>query len=185
MTSATPAEIPVFSPRLDELMAAMLKGDAPNAGRFCGYCYTPLRKKDDVCAHCGRETGEWEPVAKLPPDFGALYKGMRRRESLIVNAFAFAGLMLAVALFTALIAVAVYPLDGSISMLIFATVVLLVGGRVFAGLLGGWLGDDIGYAYARRKLVEEWQAYDAARAALRVGFRPPAEPVGDPAPSTR
>jgi hypothetical protein len=156
-------DLPVFSPRLDELMAAMLKGDAPNAGRFCGYCYTPLRKRAEECEHCRRSLSEWEPVSKLPADFGALYKRMRRRESLIVNAFAFAGLALGVLLFGIVVAIAVYPLDGSIPMLIFSLVVLLVGGRVFAGLLGGWIGDDIGYNYARRKLAEEWRAYEAER----------------------
>lgn len=161
------ADLPVFSPRLDELMAAMLKGEAPNAGRFCGYCYTPLRKRADACEHCGRSVLEWAPVAKLPPEFGALYKRMRRRESLIVNAFAFAGLALGVLLFGIVVAIAVYPLDGSIPMLVFSLVVLLAGGRVFAGLLGGWIGDDIGYNYARRKLAVEWTAYDADRAHRR------------------
>ena len=86
------ADIPVFSTRLDEIMAAMMRGEAPNVGRFCGYCYTPVGKREDVCAHCGRTTAEYAPVAKLPLDFIALYRRMRKRESLIVNSFAFAGL---------------------------------------------------------------------------------------------
>ena len=48
-TLAQQSDIPVFSPRLDELMGAMIKGEAPNVGRFCGYCYTPLGKKRDEC----------------------------------------------------------------------------------------------------------------------------------------
>ena len=39
-------------------------------------------------------------------------------------------------------------------MLAFATGVLIVGGRVFAGLLGGWIGDQVGYDYAHRKLAD-------------------------------
>jgi hypothetical protein len=176
-------ELPIFSSRLDELMAAMLKGDAPNAGRFCGYCYSPLRRRDDRCGHCNAATTEWAPVTRLPVEFGALYKRMRRRESLIVNAFAFVGLALSTLMFILLVAVAVYPLDGSIPMLIFATAAWIIGGRVFAGLLGGWLGDDIGYAYARRKLAEEWAAYDAARRA--PGHAPAAQPRHEAAESPR
>ena len=93
---AQESEIPVFSPRLDELMAAMIKGTAPNVGRFCGYCYTPLGKKREECRHCGTSTSDYAPVEKLPMEFGALYRRMRKRESLIVNSFAFAGLGLGV-----------------------------------------------------------------------------------------
>jgi hypothetical protein len=157
------ADLPVFSPRLDEVMAAMIKGEAPNAGRFCGYCYTPLSRAATVCPHCGTATDDYAPVDRLPREFGQLYRRMRRRESLIVNSFAFAGLGLGVLIFIALVAVAVYLMDASLWMLGFATLVLLVGGRVFAGLLGGWIGDDIGYRYARRKLAEEWPAYERWR----------------------
>ena len=157
------SEIPVFSPRLDELMAAMIAGEAPNVGRFCGYCYTPLSKAAGTCAHCTRATADYEPVNKLPMEFGALYRRMRKRESLIVNSFAFAGLGLGVLLFIVLVAVAVYGFHQSLWMLAFATLVLLVGGRVFAGILGGWIGDSIGYNYAHRKLVDEWHEYEQQR----------------------
>jgi hypothetical protein len=173
--SATPAQssdIPVFSPRLDELMAAMIGGEAPNVGRFCGYCYTPLGKKADVCPHCGTTTSDYAPVAKLPMEFGALYRRMRKRESLIVNSFAFAGLGLGVLLFIVLVAVAVYIFNQSLWWLAFATLVLMVGGRVFAGILGGWIGDNIGYNYAHKKLVVEWREY-ASRRDVEQGCTPP------------
>lgn len=182
-----PDDIPVFSPRLDELMAAMIAGQAPNVGRFCGYCYTPLAKQATSCQHCGRSTTDYEPVSKLPMEFGALYRRMRKRESLIVNSFAFAGLGLGVLLFIVLVAVAVYGFDQSLWMLAFATLVLLVGGRVFAGLLGGWLGDSIGYRYAHRKLVDEWHEYEQAReVALGRAPAPPAPQAGHaPAAASR
>jgi hypothetical protein len=163
--TAPPQEqtIPVFSKRLDELMAAMLNGEAPNVGRFCGYCYTPLGKKREECAHCGRTVSDYAPVEKLPPNFIDLYRRMRKRESLIVNSFAYAGLALGLVLFIALVAVAVYRYNQSLWMLAFATAALIVGGRVFAGILGGWIGDQIGYDYAQRKLAVEWQAFEAAR----------------------
>jgi hypothetical protein len=169
--AAAPPVLPVFSERLDEVMAAMLGGKAPNVGRFCGYCYTPLGKKREECAHCGRSTSAVAPVAKIPLEFFDLYKRMRKRESLIVNSFAYAGLALALVLFIGLVALAVYRYEASFWMLAFATGVLIVGGRIFAGLLGGWIGDQVGYDYAQRKLAVEWEAYERERE-TRLGRAP-------------
>jgi hypothetical protein len=156
-------DIPVFSPRLDEIMALMVKGEIPNVGRFCGYCYTPVGKRDDACAHCGTRVAEVPPVSKLPTEFFALYRRMRKRESLIVNSFAFAGLALGLVLFVALVWLAVYRFEQNLWLLAAATGVFIVGGRVFAGLLGGWIGDQVGYDYAHRKLVDEWREFERAR----------------------
>jgi hypothetical protein len=175
---AQQSEIPVFSPRLDELMGAMIKGTAPNVGRFCGYCYTPLGKKREECRHCATSTSDYAPVEKLPMEFGALYRRMRKRESLIVNSFAFAGLGLGVVLFTVLVAIAVYRFDQSLWWLAFATLVLMVGGRVFAGLLGGWIGDNVGYTYARKKLIVEWHEYELQRD-IEQGRRPAPPDAGN------
>jgi hypothetical protein len=174
------SDIPVFSPRLDELMASMLAGETPNVGRFCGYCYTPLGKKAAECPHCQRTTSTYEPVAKIPLDFFELYKRMRKREALIVNSFAFGGLGLGLVLFVLLVALAVYRLHQSLWALSGATAVLIIGGRVFAGILGGWIGDSIGYDYAHRKLVDEWQEYERARE-QRLGRVAPEESAHDPA----
>ena len=170
-------DLPVFSPRLDELMANMLAGEAPNVGRFCGYCYTPLGRKADVCPHCHRTTSEYEAVAKIPSDFFVLYKRMRRRESIIVNSFAFAGLGLGLVVFIGMVAIAVYRYNASLWWMAAATVVLIVGGRVFAGILGGWIGDSIGYDVAQRKLAVEWAEYERAREARRSGAVVAAEPA--------
>jgi rRNA maturation protein Nop10 len=173
------SEIPVFSKRLDEVMAAMIAGEAPNVGRFCGYCYTPLGKKADTCGHCGHTTSDVAPCAKIPSDFFDLYRRLRKRESLIVNSFAFAGLGLGLVLFIVLVAIAVYRYNQSLWMLAGATAVLIVGGRVFAGILGGWIGDQIGYDYAHRKLIVEWQAYEQERASRASGAiaEPPEAPA--------
>jgi hypothetical protein len=159
--------LPVFSPRLDEIMGMMVKGEIPNVGRFCGYCYTPVSKSAAACAHCGRATASHPPVDRLPAEFVALYRRLRRREALVVNSFAFSGIALALALFVVLVGVAVYRFDAALWLLALATGVFIVGGRVLAGLLGGWIGDAVGYAYARRKLAEEWTAYEAERDAAR------------------
>jgi hypothetical protein len=177
MTEVAKADIPIFSERLDELMAAMLKGEVPNVGRFCGYCYTPLSKKSSVCTHCTRSADDYPPVARIPTDFFPLYKRMRRRESLIVNSFAFAGLTLGLVLFIGLVTVAVYRFDASTWWLVGATAALLIGGRIFAGILGGWIGDSIGYDYAHKRLVLEWDEYQQARDAS-LGITPESPPPG-------
>lgn len=164
MTAAAPREeIPVFSPRLDEIMAAMIDGKIPNVGRFCGNCYTPVGKSAEACAHCGTSTGAYAPVEKIPSEVFALYRRMRKREALVVNSFAFAGLGLGLLLFIFLVGVAVYRYEQSLWMLAAATAVFIIGGRIFAGLLGGWIGDSIGYDFAHRRLVDEWRAYERAR----------------------
>ncbi len=165
--NASAPELPVFSPRLDEILGLMIKGEIPNVGRFCGYCYSPLAKGEERCNHCGRARDEYPPVAKIPPEFVALYKAMRKRESLIVNSFAFAGLGIGLVLFIVLVALAVYRYDAAWTMLALATAVFIVGGRVFAGVLGGWIGDNVGYEYARKKLAIEWAEYERAR---EVGY---------------
>ena len=146
----------------------MIKGEIPNVGRFCGYCYTPLGKGEERCNHCGRARAEYPAVAKIPVEFAALYRAMRKRESLIVNSFAFAGLGIGLVLFIALVALAVYRYDAAWTMLALATAVFMIGGRVFAGLLGGWVGDNVGYDYAQKKLAVEWAEYERAREAARV-----------------
>jgi len=156
-------DLPVFSPRLDEIMGMMIKGEIPNVGRFCGYCYTPLGKEEQRCAHCNRSRAEYAPLAKIPAEFFVLYRNMRKRESLIVNSFAYLGLGIGLALFVVLVAIAVYRYEASWILLLIATGVFMVGGRIFAGLLGGWIGDNLGYDYAQRKLAIEWAEYERAR----------------------
>ena len=181
MSDAQPIPtLPVFSERLDGLMASMLAGEAPNVGRFCGYCYTPVARQATSCAHCGRSVSEWAPVPKIPPEFFALYKRMRKRESVIVNSFAFAGLGLGLLLFIAMVAIAVYRFNASLWWMAAATAVLIVGGRIFAGILGGWIGDAIGYNVSRRKLAIEWEAYERERA-QRLGVAPQAARPADAA----
>ena len=156
-------DIPVFSPRLDEVLGMMIAGEAPNAGRFCGYCYTPMSKTADACPYCKRDANATGTLEKLPAEIIALYRRWRKRESLVVNSFAFGGLFLAVLIFIGLVAYAVYRMEASLWMLSFATIFMLVGGRVFAGIFGGWIGDNVGYEYAHRKLVLEWQEFEQLR----------------------
>jgi hypothetical protein len=157
-----PDGVPVFSARLDEVLDAIRRGEAPNAGQFCGYCFTPLAGRE-ACAHCGRATADVPPADRIPGEVLEMYRALRRRESLVVNSFAYLGLTIGVALFVAMVAIAVFYLDAAWWFLTLSIVVLLVGGRVLAGILGGIVGDNLGYRYARRKLAEDWAAYEASR----------------------
>ena len=59
-------ECPLFSERLEEQLVAVTRGEAPNAGRFCGHCYTPLGAETERCPHCDTATRERGPVASVP-----------------------------------------------------------------------------------------------------------------------
>ena len=53
----------------------MIKGETPNVGRFCGYCYTPMGKDAAACPYCDRSPSpRYAPLEKLPPEFIALYR---------------------------------------------------------------------------------------------------------------
>jgi hypothetical protein len=166
MTAAPPAasveDVPLFSARLTELLDTMFKSGAPNAGRFCGYCYTPLDAQRDACPHCARSTAEHPPVEQVPREVLLMFRQLRRRESLVVNSYAYAGLLLAVAIFIASFAV-IFFRGGGIWWYVGVTGLLFVLARVLPGLLGGYWGDQVGYRYARRKLAEDWSAYRAGR----------------------
>jgi hypothetical protein len=155
-------EPPLFSESLTNTLDAFFKGQAPNAGRFCGYCYTPLGPERMACPHCGRPVESNPPLEKVPREVLEMFRSMRRRESLVVNSFAYAGLLLAVLIFIGVFAFAFFT-GASIWWYVADIVLLFVLSRVLAGLLGGYVGDDVGYRYARRKLAEDWSAYEAGR----------------------
>ena len=170
-------DIPIFSNRLDEIMAAMIEGRIPNAGRFCGYCYTPVAQEQDACAHCGTSTGALRSGREDPArSSSTLYRRMRKRESLdrqlVRVRRARSG---AAAVHLARLASRCTATTSRSGCWPSRPPALIVGGRVFAGLLGGWIGDSVGYDYAHRKLVEEWRDVRAgARTLAHVDrMRPP------------
>ena len=58
-------DLPVFSERLTVILEDMVKGEAPNAGRFCGNCYTPIDPQRTQCTHCSQPVKERPPVPVL------------------------------------------------------------------------------------------------------------------------
>ena len=164
MTEPADIDIPIFSERLSSVLGAIFKGEAPNAGRFCGYCYTPMDKERTQCPHCNRAVAEHPSVERIPREVLEMFRQLRRRESLVVNGFAYAGLLSAVVIFIAVFYV-LFTIGVNVWWYVFDIVLLFVLSRVLAGLLGGVLGDELGFRYARRKLAEEWQAYELERSA--------------------
>ncbi len=57
----------------------------------------------------------------------------------------------------------IYTLTANVWWFVFNIILLFVLSRVLAGLLGGVLGDEVGFRYARRKLLDEWREYEVAR----------------------
>ena len=156
-------ECPLFSERLEEHLVAVTRGEAPNAGRFCGHCYTPLGRRTPQCGHCGTETDERRPVSRVPDEVIAMLTAQRKTESRIVNGFAYLGLTLAVLGGLALVLGVPYLRGNLIWATIVYAAVLIVGGRVLAGVLGGYYGDRLAYSRARRRLREEWAEWVVAR----------------------
>jgi len=153
----------VFSARLEAFLDNIDAGQAPNSGSFCAFCYNPLPSGFQRCDHCSQVTRERQPIDSLPNDVIAMYQRKQKRESIIVNSFAYLGLGLGLALFLGLVAINVLYLDRALWFFVVATIVFLVGSRLLAGILGGVVGDEVGFRYAQRRLAEDWAAHVAQR----------------------
>jgi hypothetical protein len=160
--AAVTTELPLFSDRLTELLEAYLAGEAPNAGRFCGNCYTPIGPERRQCPNCVRSVDDFAPVDRVPDEVLAMFRRKRRRESLVVNTFAYIGLALSVVIFI-VIFYFIWVNGGNLWLYIFNIALLFVMARVLAGLIGGVIGDDLGYRFARRRLAGEWAEYSSQR----------------------
>jgi hypothetical protein len=171
-----PPEVPIFSDRLTQVLETVIKGEAPNVGHFCGYCYTPIDRQRMHCPHCRKAVADYPAVVKVPSDVGEMFRKMRRRESLVVNSLAQFGIMLGV---TAFIVVFYFLFLNDVAIWWYALDVLLlfVLSPVLAGLIGGYLGDEYGYRFAQRKLADEWAAFDSAREEQRSASPSPPAPL--------
>lgn len=161
---------PLFSPQLEQHLVAVSRGEAPNTGRFCGHCYTPISRQTQVCPHCGNDAKQGRrPVQRVPDVMTETLRVHRKTESRWVNTFAYLGLLIAT--IGGLIFVLGMPVLKD--SLIWATVayglILLVGGRMLAGFLGGYFGDRIGYEKARARTRAAWEHWVAERDRVEAG----------------
>jgi hypothetical protein len=146
----------VLSVRLDTFLDQLQEGETPNHGRFCSFCYNPLPPNFDRCDHCGQNQSDRPPMTSVPDVVVEMHRRKQKRESLIVNSFAYLGLAMGLGLFLGLVAINVLYLDRALWFFFIATGVFLIGSRLLAGIIGGVIGDEIGYRYANRRLAEDW-----------------------------
>ena len=141
-------EVP-FSSELDELIAEIRAGNAPNLGRFCGYCSAPLGDRDS-CSTCGAEIADTPPLDKIDRDLAQIYVAKRKREALFVHTAAWLGILLATALSIALILV----LPGWTKA--FAIIVLVLGGYFAGVFFGNVLVQGFAYRAGLRMFAKRW-----------------------------
>ena len=145
-----------FSAELDELIAEIRAGNAPNIGRFCGYCSAPLGREEH-CAVCGEATARTPAVDKIDRDLAQIYTAKRKREGLYVHLAAWSGILLA----TGLSILMIWFLPGWSK--VFAIIFLVLGGYFCGVFFGNVLVQ--GYAYRAglslfAKRWTEWRGRD-------------------------
>jgi hypothetical protein len=152
---------------LQEQMEAIALEQSPNHGRFCAHCYgrlhepsrrRPSRLPASVCEYCGTASDEIAPGHRVPEQVLEMYMAKRRREGLIVNLFAFAGIFLSLA-----ISAAVWLLTPDNLWKIAPFVVLVLGSYYLARVIGYNVGVPIGSASGRKLRNLRWLAYIEAR----------------------
>ena len=144
---------------LQERMERIIRGDSPNAGRFCGYCYARLEAEQQGCPVCGRATQDIEPVARVPRDALRVYNAYRRKMQLWVNVFAFSGIFLSIVLAGVILAVFSTPWN------YLAVVMMFFGSWYFANLLGGGFGALLGTRQGAPRRAAKWRELLERRAA--------------------
>ncbi len=135
-------------------MDDILGGKAPNAGRFCGYCYHPLAEGRDLCPHCGRSSLEWAPVSRIPDEVLAMYRAERSREGWVVRSIAWGGLTLGVVLGLLPLAFA-----GAAWWTILAFFGIMGFFYVLSANLANSLGDALGYRWGQSLLRRRWERF--------------------------
>tara|TARA_B100000530_G_scaffold220956_1_gene142004 strand:+ start:337 stop:900 length:564 start_codon:yes stop_codon:yes gene_type:complete len=152
-------DCPLFSPALENHLVGVLNGSHPNQGNFCSYCFTPMGMDEEICPECDLGSSQVSRVRTVPPEIVEAMRQQRSIESRWVNGFAYLGVLIAV--IGGIIFVLATPIFDE--NLILATIayglILLIGSRVLAGLLGGIYGDRIGYERGRRSTREHWESY--------------------------
>lgn len=148
----------VLSERLVALLDDILSGRAPNAGRFCGYCYHPLAQERTACPHCERATSDWRPVEALPRAVIEMYRVRRSREGLAVRGIAWTGLSVGVV-------VALLPLAfaGVSLWSVAAFFGLMAFFYIFSANLANSVGDALGYRWGQSIMRRRWQRFVTER----------------------
>ena len=163
VTPSVSAESPaadreILSERLLLLLDDVLAGQAPNAGRFCGYCYHPLSPEREVCTHCGRSTAERSTVAAVARPVIEMHKRRRGREGLVVRTIAWGGLTVGV-----IVALLPFVFGNVTFWTVLAFFGLLAVFYLLSANLANSLGDALGYGWGQSIVRREWTRFIAQR----------------------
>ncbi len=158
MESGVAREEEVFSERLLALLDDILQGKAPNAGRFCAYCYHPFTQEYQACPHCGHRPGQGPPVTRIPVEVLEMHRTRRSREGLVVRSIAWGGLTLGVVL-------ALLPLafSGVTWWTVIAFFAILAAFYILSANLANSVGDALGYRWGQSIVRRRWRALVAGR----------------------
>jgi hypothetical protein len=148
----------VFSERLLVLLDDVLAGQAPNAGRFCGYCYHPLSPERESCPHCGLASAEWPAVANVPRPVLEMHRRRRGREGLVVRAIAWGGLTVGV-----IVALLPFVFADVTWWSVIAFFALLFGFYVLSANVANSVGDALGYRWGQSLTRREWARFVSQR----------------------
>jgi hypothetical protein len=154
----------IFSERLLILLDEVLAGRAPNAGRFCGYCYHPLAPERTVCPHCGRSTADWPVETAVPRAVFAMHRRRRGREALVVRTIAWGGLTIGV-----IVALLPFVFANVTWWSVIAFFGLLFGFYVLSANLANSVGDALGYGWGQAIVRRGWAQFTQDR----DGVEPP------------
>jgi hypothetical protein len=155
---------PLFSQALEDHLVAVSRGEAPNRGRFCGNCYTPISPTTEVCPNCGEHASTGRtPVTAVPDGVTEALRAQRATESRWVTWMAYLGLLIAIVGGLLFVLAVPFLKDSLIWATLVYGLILLVGGRSLAGVLGGYYGDRIGFERARAKTRATWDQMVAER----------------------
>jgi len=153
--------------RLQEDMEAIALGEQRNSGPFCGHCFSRLSGSSAAthpsnvtrrCPLCQAASEDIAPVECVPNEVLAIYMAKRRREGLIVNLFAFAGIFLSLAL-SALLWFVLPPNWWRLAS--FA--MLALGSWYLARLFGYEVGVPIGARSGRHLRDRRWREFELQR----------------------
>ena len=141
-----------FSTELDQMIAEIRAGNAPNIGRFCGYCSAPLGQ-ENACRVCGETTDQTPAVDKIDRDLAQIYHAKRRREGLYVHLAAWTGILLA----TALSILMILLLPGWTK--VFAIIFLVLGGYFSGVFFGNVLVQGFAYRAGLKMFARRWNEW--------------------------
>ncbi len=162
-------DCPIFSQSLEDHIVAVSRGTQPNAGRFCGNCYTPIARDTEMCPHCREDTRSGRaPLDAVPSEMLEILRKQRAIESKWVNGFAYLGIIIAAVTGIAIVLWVPFFRDRLIWATLFYGVYLLIGSRVLPAILGGYYGDRIGFEKARAETRAAWAEWVTERDQPRV-----------------